>query len=251
MEAASPRTPGSPNQRTEHEVFAPPLHPVNENYTAGFCGSYVPWSHVTPHHVTDLLRDGSIVSGLSLHRFGFINPGGYTFELLPHTGRLILVGVPFHRRALSLCNLEPATLGLLFTGTGPRDGSLGMHRLGEICDRLEDYARTNTDNLYWGFPTVPVRTMPTRPSNYHETHTDFLEPVVFLANHVDRDVEYDDEDVATPVFAEDMAQPIMDDHGARVAEAAAKTVAESAVNDGMSAMIDMEDRRRLCSPSGR
>ncbi|XP_075747306.1 uncharacterized protein LOC142805513 isoform X1 [Rhipicephalus microplus] len=264
-----------------YKVLAPPLHPVNENYTAGFCGSYVPWSHVTPHHVTDLLYDGSIVSGLSLHRFGFINPGGYTFELLPHTGRLILVGVPFHRRALSLCNLEPATLGLLFTGTGPRDGSLGMHRLGEICDRLEYYARTNTDNLYWGFPTVPVRTTPvavrvpeasrdaitpvlpiaaesaeafthrvfTEPLalypdaavDYHETHTGFLEPVVFLANHVDRDVEYVDEDVDTPVFAEDMAQPIMDDHGARVAEAAAKTVAESAVNDGMSAMIDMED----------
>lgn len=149
-----------------------------------------------------------------------------------------------------------------------------------ICDRLEDYARTNTNNLYWGFPTVPVRTMPvavrvpeasmdaitpvlpiaaesaeafthrvfTEPLalypdaavDYHEMHTDFLEPVVFLANHVDRDVEYVDADVDTPVFAEDMAQPIMDDHGARVAEAAAKTVAESAVNDGMSAMVDME-----------
>ncbi|KAL1436951.1 hypothetical protein MTO96_048972 [Rhipicephalus appendiculatus] len=266
-----------------YKVLAPPLHPVNESYMPGFCGSYVPWSHVTPPHVTDLLYDGSIVSGLSLHRFGFINPGGYTFELLPHTGRLILVGVPFHRRALSLCNLEPATLGLLFTGTGPRDGSLGMHRLGQICDRLEDYARTNPNNLYWGFPTVSVRTMPvavrvpeastdaitpvlpiasesaeaftqrvfTEPLalypdaavDYHETHTDFLEPVVFLANHVDHDVEYVDEDVVTPAFAEDMAVPVMDDDGAPVVEAA-----ETAAHDDMPTMVDMEDSVEYVRP---
>ncbi|XP_049275892.1 uncharacterized protein LOC125760174 [Rhipicephalus sanguineus] len=36
-----------------YKVLAPPLHPVNENDTPGFCGSYVPWSHVTPHHVTE------------------------------------------------------------------------------------------------------------------------------------------------------------------------------------------------------
>ncbi|KAH7976585.1 hypothetical protein HPB52_016836 [Rhipicephalus sanguineus] len=157
-----------------------------------------------------------------------------------------------------------------------------------ICDRLEDYARTNPDNLYWGFPTVSVRTMPvavrvpeastdaitpvlpiayesaeaftqrvfTEPLalypdaavNYHETHTDFLEPVVFLANHVDRDVEYVDEDVVAPVYAEDMAVPVMEGHEAPVLEDAAETTAETAANDDMPTVIEMKDSVEYVPP---
>ncbi|XP_054932702.1 uncharacterized protein [Dermacentor andersoni] len=249
-----------------YKILAPALPSINESYTPGFCGSYVPWSHVTPHHVTDLLYDGSIVSGLSLHRFGFINPGGYTFEVLPHTGWFILVGVPFHRRTLSLCNLKPTTLGLLFTGTGLRDGSRGMQRFGQICSTLEDYAKTNPNNLYWGFPTVPVKTMtvavrvpekstdatitPVLPiaSESAEAFTQkvFTEP---LALYPDTPVDYSEAhtDFLEPVvfltnsiehdddaIDEDVVPPtFVEEVAAPVVEGAAEAVAVVAENDDM------------------
>ncbi|XP_077514908.1 uncharacterized protein LOC144125414 [Amblyomma americanum] len=238
-----------------YKVLTPALHPASEEYSPGFCGSYVPWNHIAPHHVTDLAYDGSIVSGLSLHRFGFVNPGGYTFELLPHTGRLILVGVPFHRRALSLCHLDAPTLGLLFTGTGVRNGALGMQRLGQICGTLETYVKTKPGSLYWGFPTVPVRTAPVAvrvpdasteavtpvlpiasdsaeeftlkvftepltlypevPVDYTETHTNFLEPVMFVTEPIEHVVRTRVETVASPVVG-----------------TASETVSETVVNGG-------------------
>ncbi|XP_075537614.1 uncharacterized protein LOC142572406 [Dermacentor variabilis] len=264
-----------------YKILAPALPSVNESYAPGFCGSYVPWSHVTPHHVTDLLYDGSIVSGLSLHRFGFINPGGYTFEVLPHTGQFILVGVPFHRRALSLCNLKPTTLSLLFTGTGLRDGHRGMHRFGQICSTLEDYAKTNANNLYWGFPTVPVRTMtvavrvpersadatitPVLPiaSESAEAFTQkvFTEP---LSLYTDAPVDYSEvhTDFLEPVVFltnsiehdddatdEDVAPPtFVEEVAAPVVEGAAEAVAVAAANDGFHAMTETQNSVEVVHP---
>ncbi|XP_065302903.2 uncharacterized protein [Dermacentor albipictus] len=264
-----------------YKILAPALPSVNESYAPGFCGSYVPWSHVTPHHVTDLLYDGNIVSGLSLHSFGFINPGGYTFEVLPHTERIILVGVPFHRRALSLCNLKPTTLSLLFTGTGLRDGHQGMHRFGQICSTLEDYAKMNPNNLYWGFPTVPVRTMsvavrvperstdttitPVLPiaSESAEAFTQrvFMEP---LALYPDAPVDYSEAhtDFLEPVvfltnsiehdddaIDENVVPPIsVEEVAAPVVEGAAQAVDVVAENDGFHNMIETQNSVEVVHP---
>lgn len=165
--------------------------------------------------------------------------GGYRFELVPLTGKLVLVGIPFHRRARSLCRLDSPTMGVLFPDGGPLDSSLGSHHLGQVCGKLDFYAKTKPESFHWGFPTVPVRTVPVAvrvpleetqnvapvlpiaresaeaftfrvfteplalypgvPVDYEEGHDNFLEPVMFVIKPLEAASSSDIELVDKPI----------------------------------------------------
>ncbi|XP_077552949.1 uncharacterized protein LOC144167626 [Haemaphysalis longicornis] len=51
-------------------------------------------------------------------------------------------------------------MDVLFPDRGPLDSSLGSRHLGQVCGKLDFYAKTKPESVHWGFPTVPVRTVP-------------------------------------------------------------------------------------------
>ncbi|KAK8763454.1 hypothetical protein V5799_033940 [Amblyomma americanum] len=130
-----------------------------------------------------------------------------------------------------------------------------VHRY-KICGTLETYVKTKPGSLYWGFPTVPVRTAPVAvrvpdasteavtpvlpiasdsaeeftlkvftepltlypevPVDYTETHTNFLEPVMFVTEPIEHVVRTRVETVASPVVgtaSETVSETVVDGGG--------------------------------------